>query len=278
MPHLSETTLRSGEQLVFVLGAFRSGTTLLRKILDTHPAIYASAETWFMLPLTNLWSGLGEHPTYNPKQAAAALQQHIAAPDFTQACAAFAASVYASAARRAGQKNAAIFVDKTPLYTQIAEYLPLLFPRARFIILARDPRAIAWSRHTWRHASSGCVTEHFDQVAQDFSTLATFFSNHSHTSIVARYEDLCAHPSEQASAICKFLDVPSDPAMVQYGSHHHHEGYGDENTRRHAAPHTESLNRWDGSEGMSEEHQHELLSRCPDGALAAIGYHPTVGV
>ncbi|MCA9300553.1 MAG: sulfotransferase, partial [Phycisphaerales bacterium] len=63
-----------GDRLAFVIGAFRSGTTLLRKILDAHPEVRAPAESWFLLPLLNLWDGKGEHPEFRPSQASAALR------------------------------------------------------------------------------------------------------------------------------------------------------------------------------------------------------------
>lgn len=274
-----EMDLRAGRGLVFALGAFRGGTTLLRKVLDTHPAIYSPSETWFLLPLVSLWEGVGTHPKFSPDQSAVAIQYHVDREQFMACCRAFAGRFYAEALARGTTRQATgptsptgplVFVDKTPLYLQLAGALPHLFPEARFIVLGRDPRGILWSRHTWKHASKQPPATLIPGVAGDVQRLAQFAEAFRDRSTLVRYEDLCTDPETTSRRLCSFLGVDFDPAMIAYGDARHQEGYGDEKSRLHNRPHTLSVERWRGE--MPAEVQAQLARACGTGPLKTLGY------
>jgi len=267
-PPLNDPDFEKGSRLVFVIGAFRGGTTLLRKMLNSHPSLYSPAETWFLLPLLNLWDGKGQATAYAPAQAAAAIQSHLKVPQFLECCRAFASRFYAANL----PPHAAYFVDKTPPYLHIAGVLPTLFPCAKFLVLSREPRGLCWSRHTWKHMNSASPESQFPGVAADLRLLADFLYRHGSTSIHVSYERLCVQPKEEAAAICKFLGVDACDGMIEYGRHHHHEGYGDENTRQHTHPHTNSISRWEENEGLTTDQQSTLLNQCGAEILARLGY------
>jgi len=258
--------VEGGSRLVFIIGAFRGGTTLLRKMLDSHPRLYSPAETWFLLPLLNLWDGKGQAPTYAPSQAAAAIQSHLKAPQFLECCRAFAARFYAANL----PPHAAYFVDKTPPYLHIAPALPVLFPRAKFLVLSREPRGLCWSRHTWKHLNSASPESQFPGVVNDLKQIAGFLQHNPQRSLHVSYERLCEQPAAETNAICDFLAIERSEAMIDYGSQSHHEGYGDENTRRHQRPHMESVARWEG--GLTFDQQQTLLDLCGSRVLTSLGY------
>lgn len=262
----AEHTDAGAPDLVFLLGAFRSGTTLLRKMLDSHPLVFSPAETWFLLPLVNLWEGAGTCGRFNPQQAAAALRGLASQEQFVACCRAFAEAFY----RQTLPPGKSVYVDKTPMYLNIAQALPAMFPRARFIVLARDPRGILWSRHTWRHAADAPIAGRVKEVAGDVRRLASFWAAHRERSVLVRYEELCVEPEPALRQICAHMGVPFEPGMVAYGQVSHHEGYGDENTRGHDRPHAESVSRW-GPE-LTPTMERELLELCSAEALAALGY------
>jgi len=257
-----------GSQLVFIIGAFRGGTTLLRKMLDSHPCLYSPAETWFLLPLLNLWDGKGQAPTYAPSQAAAAIQSHLNAPQFLECCRAFAAKFYAANL----PTTAKYFIDKTPPYLHIAPALPVMFPRARFLVLSREPRGLCWSRHTWKHMNSASPETQFPGVVNDLKLLAAFLHQNAKKSLHVSYERLCEHPAAETHAITEFLGIDRNDAMIEYGRHSHHEGYGDENARQHHRPHTESISRWDCDGGLTLDQQRTLLDQCGENLLTKLGY------
>lgn len=255
-----------GRGLVFLLGAFRSGTTLLRKMLDSHPQVHSPAETWFLLPLLSMWEGSGSCPRFNPAQASAALRGHISQDQFMDCCRSFAGRFYA-AGMPAGK---CVYVDKTPMYLNIAGALPQLFPVARFVVLDRDPRAILWSRHTWRHADKSPMESRVKGVAGDMRRLAGFVRAHGPRCTVVRYEDLCVDPEPGLLNICGHIGVGFDARMIDYGKVSHQEGYGDENTRGHERPHADSVARW-GPE-LSPQMERDLFNMCTGEALSTLGY------
>lgn len=271
-PEREECGRTAGPGLVFLLGAFRSGTTLLRKMLDSHAQVFSPAETWFLLPLVNLWEGAGTCGRFNPQQAAAALRGLVSQEQFVACCRAFAEAFY----RQTLPAGKTVYVDKTPMYLNIAQALPAIFPRARFIVLARDPRGILWSRHTWRHADASPIEGRVKEVAGDVRRLAAFWSAHHDRSVLVRYEDLCVDPEPALRQVCAHMDVPFEPRMVAYGQVTHHEGYGDENTRGHDRPHVESVSRWGAD--LTPTIERELLELCSREALTALGYPPAARV
>ena len=256
----------TGRGLAFVLGAFRSGTTLLRKMLDSHSRVYSPAETWFLLPLLNMWEGTGESPVYKPGQAAAAIKSHLSREQFVACCRAFAGRFYAANM----PDGALVFVDKTPPYLPMAGALRVLFPEAKFVVLARDPRGILWSRHTWRHAEGATLESQIGGVAGDMRRLGGFVRKQE--CCVVRYEELCTSAEDELRRVCAHLGLEFEPEMVTYGGREHHEGYGDENTRRFGRPHEGSVRRWEIPEAVEAE----LMRLCGEESLESLGYGGTV--
>lgn len=254
-----------GERLGFVIGAFRSGTTLLRRMLDAHPRIVAPAETWFLLPLLDLWRGATAAAGYDPAQAAAALRRHVDEEGFRRCCRAFARAFYLERLPDA----TTTFVDKTPLYLPIAGEIASVLPAARFIVLARDPRGILASRATWRHASDPDPRTHLGGVAADVARLAAFLRAQPDRARLISYEALCAAPHRELRRATDFLGLPWDPAMIEYGAVPHHEGYGDENALAHDRPHVASIERW--REVVDDAVAAELRRACIDADLATLG-------
>ncbi len=255
----------------------RSGTTLLRKILNAHPKLAAPPQTWFLLPLANLWAGEGEAPGYNVRQAAVALTSVADRKTFLEACRRFASTVYAKLLPPVG----VCVIDKTPMYLKIADELPVIFPRARFILLGRDPRATAWSFYTWQKVSS-TIDAAIEVTGDSFRRQFTFARNHTDRSLVVHYERLCREPESVCRALCEFLGTAIDTAMIDYADHgDRRPGYGDEKSLVHRRPHTESLSRWQtdgGEETMTIARQRRLAELCTVEALEFFGYRELAGL
>jgi hypothetical protein len=271
-PEAREAALRTGRGLAFVIGPMRGGTTLLRKVIDAHPRLTSPAETWFLLPLLSMWTGQGTAGAYPPKQAAAAIHSHLSKEAFIDACRAFAGSFYSSIT----PPGSAVFIDKTPPYIDLADTLPVLFPDARFLVLCRDPRGTLFSRVSWKHSQPEPVDRTIDAVARHIQIQANFARRFAAQSLLVSYERLCLEPADESARICDFLGVERCDAMIEYGSVAHHEGYGDENSRQHARPHTDSVRRW--ADHLPEPVQAALARRCTAEALAALGHDDLAGL
>lgn len=196
---------------VFLIGFYRSGTTLLEQVLESHPDIVTLEER-------DCLARLGERhlTTSNGFEALAAMSDQAAAEARTE----YWEGVRSHGIRAEGK----VFVDKHPLNTLKLPLIRKLFPNARIIFALRDPRDVVLS----------CFRRHFEinAVMYEFLTLegtARFYAGtmsfaescrrklpfeiHDH-----RYEDMIADFDGCVEAVCKFLGVSYQEAMKDFAS------------------------------------------------------------
>ena len=163
----------------FVVGATRSGTTLLRLMLDAHPEIAIPSETHFipelvsarekhgasreqMLELLTSHRRWGDF-TIEPERARRALGARSSRSTGPDAVRAF----YALYGDKQG-KHGARWGDKTPGYVKSMREIQAYLPEARFIHLIRDGRDVALSvlKQTWGPQSIEAAAEKLAQPRQ----------------------------------------------------------------------------------------------------------------
>jgi Sulfotransferase family len=213
---------------VLVLGVSRSGTTLLKEMLDQHPCLAIPPESYF---IPQLWDRHGERP--DPQRFAsdigrlarvrewgvtpADVRERISdQPVFADAIQA----VYRAYADRRGKPR---FGDKTPAYMQRLDVLERAFPGAHYVHLVRDgrdaglsfiemrrrprfnwsrPRGLAAFAAQWRREVEGARRFGRERAAGRYHEL--------------RYEDLLADPELTLRQVCGFLGLEFDPEMLRY--------------------------------------------------------------
>ncbi len=120
---------------IFIVGCPRSGTTLLRRIVDSHPSISCGPETrilWgFRTMEENNWDslvgfGLSRH------------QWHANVRDFFE-------TLHRNYAE---QQHKPRWADKSPDYALMLDYIDELYPECQIIHIVRNPRDVidAWRR------------------------------------------------------------------------------------------------------------------------------------
>ena len=149
-------------QLFFIGGAPRSGTTWLQQIFDSHPDACCKGE------------GLFAKDLYPPLEAAMVARRRaletknqglfrhtggypLPTPEDTEFLAGTAMLLAFS--QQAGAKNCRAYGEKTPENVFFFGRFRALFPRARFIAIARDPRDVltsAW--YFFRKPAAGPTT------------------------------------------------------------------------------------------------------------------------
>lgn len=227
---------------VFIVGCPRSGTTLLRHILMSHPQIAVTPES----PWIPVWfderRGLTEDGIVTPEL----IDLLLAYPRFSRLrigrnqlaglmanghCPSYSAFVTGVFDLYGKKKHKPIVGNKTPQYVQRMCTLHSLWPTARFVHLIRDGRNIALSVAHWAktpHTRLACLPTWKDDPV---STTALWWESNvrrgrdSGKSLgpglyyEVRYEGLVARPREECSALCSFLSVSYDEAMLRF-----HEG------------------------------------------------------
>src|SRR5262249_50231499 len=135
------------DRLVFLIGAPRSGTTLLARMLSAHSQIHGRAEPHLITPLAHLgYFGKVQKAPYDPnnveqatgggveetpRPGAGSLAARRAYPD--------AWSAQLMGAARGGKR---LFLDKPPPSARVMPFPARLYPAARYVVLTRHPLAV----------------------------------------------------------------------------------------------------------------------------------------
>ncbi|MDR8408409.1 sulfotransferase [Nonomuraea sp. 3-1Str] len=185
---------------VFILSPVRSGSTLLRAMLDAHPLLRAPHE----LHVRRLSVGYG---TSLARRAMEELGHNQADLEHL-----LWDRVLHRELARSGKRY---IVDKTPANAFAYQRIATCWPDARFVFLLRHPASIASS---WYEAGAGKRTP--EEAAADALRYmkAVRRARKGLAGLTVRYEDLTADPERETRAICAFLDVPWAPEMLSYGT------------------------------------------------------------
>jgi len=215
----------------FVVGCGRSGTTLLRAILDSHPDVAVPDEVSFVVRFARPHYALryGWPRGYDPAAAAGLLlgnesfrrwglpddeaRAALTGPPAPTSYAATVRRAYAAYAARAGKPR---YADKTPMHVLHLRRLGRMFPEARFVHLVRDGRDVAASYRSVAWGPSG-----IDDAALLWRRRVSAgrragprLGPGRYREV--RYEDLVAEPERVVRELCAFLDLTWDDRVLSY--------------------------------------------------------------
>jgi hypothetical protein len=224
----------------FLVGSARSGTTLLRRIVNAHPLIAISPETHFVPRFhqrrigqtedgrvtDELVTHLARYRRFRrfgvSEEDLRKLLEREPAPTYAE----FVSGFYDLIGKSRGKR---LVGDKTGEYARAVPALHALWPSARFVHLIRDGRDVALSVLAWKQDPGA---SRFSTWADDpVMTTALWWEQNVRLARDAgstlprrlyheiRYEELVANPDEQCASLCGFLDLPYEPAMLRF-----HEG------------------------------------------------------
>lgn len=229
---------------VFIVGCPRSGTTLLRRMVDAHPHIAIIPEIGWLAeryeqrrditPDGRITPALvldliekGSLGRYTRLPTGPNALQAFLHTDGAISYSAFISFLFDQYGELHGK---ALVGNKTVDHVRSILTLHELWPSAKFVHLIRDGRDVAASAMDWRRASK--LAERFSSWSQDpVTTAALWWEWHVRLGREAgrrldevsyleiRYESLVARPVEECVRLCAFLGVAYDDAMVRF-----HEG------------------------------------------------------
>ena len=224
-------------QLFFILGRPRSGTTLLRTLLDAHPQVkvppeypvalqlyrkYGKIRQWddktlkafkkdFRSPLSSQnWKY--EFLRIDERQLDEDLKNLLPNATFEEIFKCYYAN-YTSVV--SGKEIITHIGDKNPIFATHAFRLRKIFPKAKFIFIFRDYRdnflsvkkfrfeapIIALQAYRWKYVA---------RLAYQFE------KKFPEQTLIIRYEDLTRKPREILSHTCTFLGLPYDETMLDF--------------------------------------------------------------
>ncbi len=215
------------EQVIFIVGVGRSGTTLLQSMLNAHPEICFTPETHFLKKFLvpalrrnkSVTVHIAEKLKADPGLARTGMdierlvQEHMeqeASPGF--------ASFFRQVLEAYGKaQNKSRVGDKDPLNIEYLPHIRKAFPEAYVIHIIRDPRDVMLSRlrSDWgrRRPLLAHICEyqaHLEKARREGEALF------KECYLEVSYEDLVNDPEIILQKLCKGLGVAYDEQMLQY--------------------------------------------------------------
>ncbi|HEY8465721.1 MAG TPA: sulfotransferase [Solirubrobacterales bacterium] len=206
----------------FIVGVMRSGTTLLRLMLDAHPAMAIPPETHFVPKLikrmrkgTRDADGVLEVITSGTRWPdfhldAEVLRERLREREPLDPGTALRV-FYEAYAERFGKPR---WGDKTPGYGKRLIRISRALPEARFIHVIRDGRDVALSRRR-RATNPAPVEKHAKRWQARIKSTRRRARSVSHY-IEERYEELVLDPEPVLRRVCEFIELDYDPVMLRY--------------------------------------------------------------
>ena len=210
----------------FVVGAGRSGTTLLRLMLDAHPELAIPPETRFLPLALHAAEDADDDPggafvdavTTYPHWGDfhvddALLRTRIAAIAPFDAGAALR-TMYRLYADRFGKPR---WGDKTPHHVRRMDVIARLLPEARFVHIIRDGRDVTLSVIQERSLTGRAATA--DEVARRWARSIAAARRQAMELphyLEVRYEDLVLDTVAVLRAVCDFVELPWRERMLAY--------------------------------------------------------------
>jgi len=208
---------------ILIVGARRSGTTLLRAILSQHPDLLVHpAEPQFILDLYRRFGRC----VYNVPEAVAYVRDH---PHRAPAISSWALEnayreckqlslqefvrryLWLWVSKERQQKRAVL---KDPYFIRHLDLMFELFPAATFIHIVRDPRAnVSSQRARWSRATTWECLRWWRDAVRAGHRLAR---QQPHRCIELRYEDLITTPEQTLRPLCRFLHVPFLSELLEF--------------------------------------------------------------
>lgn len=200
---------------VFILSSVRSGSTLLRVMLDTHSQLHAPHEL-HLIDLDVSMSG---------RHAEKAMRELGIDDDHLQYLL-WDRLLHREMVRHGKSR----LVNKTPSDVLMWPRILECWPDAQFIYLLRHPAAVtdSWNRNRsdWSRERAAEDVRRYMAAMED--------ARARHPGLTVRYEQLVENPEHELTRICAFIGVQFEPSMLEYGEVNHGRfpaGLGDWSSR-----------------------------------------------
>lgn len=202
---------------IFVLSSIRSGSTLTRFIIDTHPDIYSPAEVNIGDLAADLYTtltrleGTSNKPLEENRDILARIRVVLS-------------DILDSHTRRKRKK---IWCEKSPGNARHRNILAEIFPEARFVCLHRHALGVAHScLATYRFSMTPLLQEYILRTPCDIvhailsywvdttAGLLEFERNRPERTFRVRYEDIVREPAGTLAPMFRFFGVGWDPDLL----------------------------------------------------------------
>lgn len=212
-------------QLIFIGGVPRSGTTLVQKVLGLNTQLYAGPEFDHLQATCNLY-----------KQYKAGLENERQINFYTlEGIKKVFQNLIVDALHDVNKgKEFSFLSEKTPSNVLVFDTLAEIFPSAKFILVIRDPRGSigSFKKVSARAKKYGDSVPVGNNLFDDLSMIKrylnkgySFYKKHPQNCHVIYYEDLLANPEFSIKQLCTFLGIPYERQMLNLDSEGTHKDF-----------------------------------------------------
>lgn len=258
---------------VFIVGVPRSGTTLLRVILDSHPNLAVGPECpWIsgnygeIVSFKHLFESLTFHVS-GPTKTLNGANEKVVASALGHAI----DEILQAYAKNNGKSR---WIEKTPDNIAFVPFLNTIFLDAKYIHIIRDGRDVAISsfqaKHKWgTHINCNgerlennilnCL-KRWDLWINQFQDLRKELSLNV---IELKYEELIDNPSKAIGDILDFIGEPWSDDVLNYLDHDHdlpENELGTEDVIQKKKFSKESLGRWKKQFSLKDKIQYKKVA------------------
>lgn len=237
---------RGSERMIFVAGNSRSGTTMMSRVLGSHPSVFTFGELHFFEQMhspddtrglstseaTELAARLlsVQRQGYLGKREPARFREEAGAVVSPLGPEPTAARTFEAFLRyEATRSGKSLPCDQTPRNVFYIGEILALYPEARVVLMVRDPRDVLLSqKRKWkrrflgargipmREALRAWVNYHPITISKLWTSSVSAGDRFEDDGRVlcVRFEDLLAHPETEVRRVCEFIGVSFSEDML----------------------------------------------------------------
>jgi hypothetical protein len=212
---------------LFICGFPSGGTDLLKTVLNAHPDVYINGEMPFLADILQL--GYDCDTQFSTMDEIAAFIRSIEKLDeygnfenirydYSTSLSMTHVLTLQHVIRKAfSSSSSPVWGNKTPQNTENITRLAKIFPGAKFLVITRDVRDVCLShKNKWGKDMYLCADKWSSRMksgwiaSQQLDLGSCYF---------LKFEDLLSDTEYTAQEICKFVDIPFSPLMLEHHVH-----------------------------------------------------------
>lgn len=203
---------KKDEPLIWVTGHPRSGTTLMRAMLDAHPSVRCGEETHIIPRILGLHGGMQKSSHQMSRLTEANINQDV----IDNAVGAYVMMVIAQHGEPADR-----LCNKDPLTLTDSAMIRRIFPESKFIFMIRDGRAVVHSVITRKVSIQGFERGSYSGGLKSWNNMMTRLYKNCQdlgpdVCLPVYYEQLVLHPREQMERVLHFMELDWDDIVLRH--------------------------------------------------------------
>lgn len=200
---------------IFIFSLPRSGSTLLQRILNSNKDIATTSEPWVFLPFSSFLDieGVQIFSNFSMKDTKESMKEFFQLEKendlFYENIRDFISSSYRNNANFNGQDNRNYFLDKTPRYYLMIDFIEKTFPNCKKIFLIRDLSDIYNSIFSTWYDGNLQLNHHFVDISLGPEKISEAIDRYGDDSILINYDNLIENPQKNIERLANYLELES---------------------------------------------------------------------